>query len=199
VRHTLSGGVTYVLPTPSNGSPWHAVASGWSVDSIFTARSALPVNVVTGQPAFNVSNALRPDVVNDASVYVDDPALPGGRGFNRAAFTTVPMDANRNPLRQGTLSRNALRGFAMSQMDLAVQREVRVSRATVQLRLEAFNVFNRATFAQPTNAITSSLFGQPTRTLASGLGAGGVAGGGLNPLYQVGGPRSIQLAVKAQF
>jgi len=199
VRHALSGGVTYVLPTPSSASPWHAVASGWSVDSIFTARSALPVNVVTGQPAFNVSNALRPDVVNDASVYVDDPALPGGRGFNRAAFTTVPVDTNRNPLRQGTLSRNALRGFAMSQVDLAVQREVRLSRAAVQLRLEAFNVFNRATFAQPTNAISSSLFGQPTRTLASGLGAGGVAGGGLNPLYQVGGPRSIQLAVKAQF
>ncbi len=33
---------------------------------------------------------------------------------------------------------------------------------------------------------------------ASGLGSGG-ANGGFNPLYQIGGPRSIQLALKLQF
>jgi len=35
-------------------------------------------------------------------------------------------------------------------------------------------------------------------TLASSLGSGG-ANGGLNPMYQIGGPRSIQLALKVQF
>ena len=199
VRHSLGGGVTWTLPAPSSDTWWRGVASGWSVDSIVTARSALPVNVITGQTAFGISNALRPDVVNGASVYVDDAALPGGRGFNRAAFTAVPFDANGNPQRQGTLGRNALRGFAMWQADLALQREIRISRAAVVLRIEAFNIFNRVSFAQPTNAIGSGLFGQPTRTLASGLGGGGVVGGGLNSLYQVGGPRSIQLAVKVQF
>jgi hypothetical protein len=34
--------------------------------------------------------------------------------------------------------------------------------------------------------------------LNNALGSGG-ANGGLNPLYQVGGPRSIQLALKLQF
>ncbi|HVN19824.1 MAG TPA: hypothetical protein VMU05_13650 [Dongiaceae bacterium] len=37
-----------------------------------------------------------------------------------------------------------------------------------------------------------------TQTLANSLGSGG-ANGGLNPLYQIGGPRSIQLALKLQF
>jgi len=34
--------------------------------------------------------------------------------------------------------------------------------------------------------------------LTNSLGSGG-ANGGLNPLYQIGGPRSIQFALKLQF
>jgi len=50
----------------------------------------------------------------------------------------------------------------------------------------------------PVNYLTSPLFGHPTQTLASSLGSGGV-NGGFNPLYQIGGSRSIQLALKLQF
>ena len=52
--------------------------------------------------------------------------------------------------------------------------------------------------ANPTNTLNSPLFGYSTQTLASSLGSGG-ANGGFNPLYQIGGPRSIQLALKLQF
>jgi hypothetical protein len=44
----------------------------------------------------------------------------------------------------------------------------------------------------------SPQFGQATQMLASSLGSGGQSGG-LNPLYQIGGPRSVQLAVKLLF
>lgn len=199
VRHTLSGAVTWVLPEPSSGSLWRALGSGWSLHSVFAARSALPVNVVTGAAPYGVSNAVRPDAVPGVPFYVEDATLPGGRGFNRAAFVAPPMDASGNPQRQGTLQRNALRGFSMNQVDLAVHRDIRLSGMAIQLRVESFNLFNRASFAQPTNSMSSGLFGQPTRTLAFGLGAGGVVGGGLSPLYQVGGPRSIQLAARLQF
>jgi hypothetical protein len=200
VRHTLSGGLTYAIPTPALGSVWHAIVSGWSVDSVLTARSALPVNVLTGTTAFGVSSALRPDVVPGIPFYLNDSTVPGRQRFNRAAFTAPPLNASGNPLRQGTLGRNALHGFAMSQVDLAVRRDIPIGeRMNVQLRAEAFNLFNQTSFGQPTNTLSSGLFGQPTRTLASGLGAGGVAGGGFSPLYQVGGPRSIQLALKLQF
>ncbi len=43
-----------------------------------------------------------------------------------------------------------------------------------------------------------TLIGQSTQMLASFLGSGG-ANGGFNPLYQIGGARSIQLALKLQF
>jgi hypothetical protein len=49
-----------------------------------------------------------------------------------------------------------------------------------------------------TVVLGAPLFGHSTQTLASSLGSGG-ANGGLSPLYQIGGPRSIQLALKFQF
>jgi hypothetical protein len=44
----------------------------------------------------------------------------------------------------------------------------------------------------------SPLFGQSTQMLGASLGSGG-QNGGLNPLYQIGGPRSAQLALKLLF
>jgi hypothetical protein len=46
--------------------------------------------------------------------------------------------------------------------------------------------------------LTSPQFGEATQTLNNFLGGGG-QNGGLTPLYQIGGPRSIQLALKMQF
>ncbi len=43
--------------------------------------------------------------------------------------------------------------------------------------------------------MTNPPFGRSTQTLANSLGAGG-ANGGFNPLYQIRGPRSVQLALK---
>ena len=42
-------------------------------------------------------------------------------------------------------------------------------------------------------------FGQTTNMLARSLSGDNLAGGGLDPLYQFGGPRSIQLALKLAF
>jgi hypothetical protein len=61
-----------------------------------------------------------------------------------------------------------------------------------------FNIFNHPNFGSPINTLSSPLFGHSTQMLASFLGSGG-ANGGFNPLYQIGGPRSIQLALKLQF
>lgn len=58
--------------------------------------------------------------------------------------------------------------------------------------------FNHPNFGPPANYMTSPLFGQATQMLGASLGAGGQTGG-LNPLYQIGGPRSAQLALKLMF
>ena len=68
----------------------------------------------------------------------------------------------------------------------------------LRFRSEFFNIFNHPNFGPPDNTLTDTLFGQSTQTLASSLGSGG-ANGGFSPLYQIGGPRSIQLALKLEF
>ena len=91
------------------------------------------------------------------------------------------------------------RGFGAWQADVAFQRQFQLTeKMGLRFRAEFFNIFNHPNFGNPNNDLTSPLFGQSTQTLASSLGSGG-ANGGLNPLYQIGGPRSIQLAFKLQF
>ena len=53
-------------------------------------------------------------------------------------------------------------------------------------------------FASPYNYFGDFFFGELLGTLGQSLGSGG-GSGGLNHLYQIGGPRSIQLALKLQF
>ena len=68
----------------------------------------------------------------------------------------------------------------------------------LRFRAEFFNILNHPNFGNPNNSLTSPLFGHSTQTLASNLGSGGAIGG-FHPLNQIGGPRSIQLALKLQF
>jgi hypothetical protein len=86
------------------------------------------------------------------------------------------------------------------QVDLALRRQFKLTeRFGMQLRAEAFNIFNHPNFGDPQgNSLLSPFFGQSTSMLGRSLGSGGTSGG-FNPLYQIGGPRSIQLALKVQF
>jgi hypothetical protein len=86
-----------------------------------------------------------------------------------------------------------------AQVDLTLRRQFKLrERISLRARADFFNIFNHPNFASPINYLSSPQFGQATQMLASGLGSGG-SGGGLNPLYQIGGARSAQLALKLLF
>ena len=100
---------------------------------------------------------------------------------------------------QGDLGRNALRGFGASQVDFTLQTRFALSeRFSLRASADMFNIFNHPNFGSPINYMTSPQFGFSTQTLNSYLGSGGQSRG-LNPLYQISGPRSVQLALKLQF
>ena len=194
IRNAFSAGVTYNAPSPQWNSFARATLGGWSVDIFVYARSAPPVNI-TGAIMFAEGAALayRPDVVPGVPLVLYGSQYPGGKIFNSKAFVAAPSGE------QGDLPRNALRAFGASQVDFALQRQFKLTeRVALSFRSEFFNIFNHPNFGSPTNDLTSPLFGHSTQTLASSLGSGG-ANGGLNPLYQIGGPRSVQLALKLQF
>lgn len=192
VRHAFNAAVSYSIPSPFASGFGHAIFSGFGVDAIVRGRSATPVNVLTGRDPFGLgfTTVARPDLVSGAPLYINDSALPGGRRFNPAAFDgATPLAAGR----QGTLGRNVLRGFPAKQLDMSLRRQFKLTeRTNIQFRADAFNLFNHPNFANPTGILTSATFGRSTQMLGTALG-------GLSPLYQIGGPRSIQLALKFQF
>jgi len=191
IRHAVSAGVTYDLPDMRAAK---AILNGWSIDSFLFARSAPPVNVV-GSSFFAAGTQLapRPNVIPGVPFEIHDSQFAGGKIFNRAAFAAAPAGT------QGNFGRNVLRGFGAWQVDLALQRQFHLTeRLALRFRAEFFNLFNHPNFGSPTNVLTSPLFGRSIQTLANSLGSGG-ANGGFNPLYQIGGPRSIQFALKLQF
>ncbi|HEY1965534.1 MAG TPA: TonB-dependent receptor, partial [Acidobacteriaceae bacterium] len=133
------------------------------------------------------------NLVSGVPVWISDPNVAGGTRLNPAAFS-VPT----GPI-QGNLGRNVLNGFGATQVDFTLRRQFRLyERFSLQARADFFNIFNHPNFGPPVNYMTSPLFGQATQMLGASLGSGG-QNGGLNPLYQIGGPRSAQLALKLMF
>lgn len=194
IRHSFTAGTTFDLPVLSSHGVVHDVFGGWSVQSFIFARSAAPVNIAGATfIAAGTLLAPRPNLNAGVPLELHGSQFPGGKIFNRAAFTPALTGT------QGNFGRNVLRGCGAWQADVGVQRQFQFTESVaLRFRAEFFNIFNHPNFGSPTNLLTSPLFGRSTQTFANSLGAGG-ANGGFNPLYQIGGPRSIQFALKLQF
>jgi hypothetical protein len=66
-------------------------------------------------------------------------------------------------------------------------------RVKLQFRTDAFNILNHPNFANPAGYIQfGPLYFQSQQMLNQALG-------GLNPLFQEGGPRSLQVSLKLTF
>jgi carboxypeptidase family protein/TonB-dependent receptor-like protein len=205
VRQAFSAGATYDLPTRTFHNQFtSAVLHGWAVENTVQTRTPLPVDVsdvnfFTFKGAYA---AVRPDVVTGQPLYLSGSQYPGGKAFNPAAFTNPPSDPNTgNPLRQGTLPRNALRGFGMFEWECAVHRDFPIRESLhLQFRAESFNVLNHPNFGPPNSQFGAGGFGVSTQLLGQSLaGFGSTGTGAFSPLYQIGGPRSIQFALKLLF
>jgi outer membrane receptor protein involved in Fe transport len=191
VRHNFTAGLIYQLPSQYSNRIASAVLAHWSTDLRLMGRSALPFDVNSGISVLpnGSEQYLRPDLVPNQPIYVSDPSAPGGRYVNPNAFVNAPNGA------EGDSPRNFLRGFDFWQTNLAIQRDFPVTeRLKLQFRAEAFNLFNHANFGDIQSDLTSGpqFFGRATDTANAQLG-------GLNSLYQEGGPRSLQLALKLIF
>jgi hypothetical protein len=196
VRHNFSAAVNYNLPSPNTVPVLQHFLSNWSLDGIVHAQSGLPVNVVGSSIIVDgIWVYDRPNYVQGQPLYIYDSSVPGGRRFNAAAFTNPPADPTYPTMRQqGNFGRNVLRGLPLWQADMALGRSFNFTEKwKLQFKGEFFNIFNHPMFGgYGTSFTTPSTFGVPTTTLGRALG-------GLNSLYQMGGPRSVQLSLKLVF
>ena len=226
IRNAFSMALTYDVPAPKGNAFSNAILRGWSTENIVQAQSARPVDVNYGQDFLSevFATNLRPDVVAGVPFYLYGPQYPGGKAFNSTPgavaggcdgnpeipsigpFCPPPTDPTTGlPTRQGDLPRNRLRGFGVAQWDFAVHREFGIHEGLkLQFRAEMFNVLNHPNFGAPAGNLGSPLspnrqFGLSTQMLGQSLAGGNVGSGAFDPLYALGGPRSIQFGLKLSF
>ncbi len=197
VPHNFTAAISYDLPRLKNNRILRAVWNGWGVDTVVRWRSGLPFSVISQAfDPLNVGTTRRVDLVSGQPVWIEDQNAPGGRKLNATAFAVPTVG------RQGNSGRNAFRSFDTRQIDLALRRTFGIGeKFKIQFRAEAFNLTNTTNFGFPAASFGFAGFGEATTTLGrtlSGNTATNQTGpsAGFNSLYQVGGPRSLQFALK---
>jgi hypothetical protein len=206
VRQNFNAAVSYELPDAIKNTFARAMLHHWALDDRFTLRTAFPVTLdgqctfvstiqqyqclgldrVPGQPTY-LYGANCNAVLLGLGGLNPGQGCPGGKAINPNAFAEPAAGEF------GDAPRNFTRGFGAWQMDVAVRREFPLhERLKLQFRAEAFNIFNHPNFGAVNASYGYTTFGLATQTLAQSLG-------GLSPLYQIGGPRSLQFALKLLF
>jgi hypothetical protein len=192
VRLMFNLSAVYQLPF---GAGKHYVSSpgfarmllgGWSLSAIGTAQTGLPVNITIDRSNgsvpgdYAISGEERPNYVYGVSLTPPVGSTPQD-WINRAAFS-IPAAGTF-----GNLGRNDFRAPGISQLDLALSKDVSFSeRWKLRFRADAFNVFNRAQYGAPNADFSQVNFGIITTTISSYATGRGT-------------PREFQLSAKVSF
>jgi hypothetical protein len=176
IRHTLTVNWVYELPFGTDRGNFRdagfreQVFGGWQLSGLMQARTGRPLTVTVNRQGSDLSDGnnrgQRPDVVPGVDPY---PATKTpDQWLNIAAFAEPARGT------WGNVARNTLRGPALFQIDLALQKRFAISgRRNFEFRWEAFNAFNRMNLGNPgTNISSPAQFGRITGPLNSGYGTG---------------------------
>jgi hypothetical protein len=178
IPQVLAISYTYDLPI----GPGHALnpqgifgtmVSGWRIMGDVSVQSGFPLAVsqTTNFNAFGGFATQRPSCTGDAELPSSERSP--ARFFNTAVFQTTPQ------FQIGTCSRNAVRGPAYRNADLAMAKRTPLTEAaSLDFRVEVFNLTNTPPLGAPNAVLGSAGFGSIT---------------------SAGDPRVIQLAVKLNF
>jgi hypothetical protein len=168
VTHRFIGDVTWQLPFGRERrfvreGVLAKVIGGFAVNAIAQAQSGFPISISATNASLQglAFNSLRPNIVGDVTASASTKAERLRQYFNTLAFAQpVPYTFGNAPR---TLPR--LRGPSYFSTNLSLQRDFRFTEhARLQIRAEAFNVFNRANFQTPGTAFGAANFGVITGT-----------------------------------
>ena len=157
VRHRFVVSFGAELPTPRGmGQVAEYVLGGWQLNGIVQMQTGFPLTVVDPSSSIRYLTN-RPDQVCDPNESAPERVE---EWFNTACFERRPLAATAEP---GSTRRNSVRGPGFARSDLSLFKNIDLAGShRLQLRVEAFNVFNQARFGQPGNLIGTGNFGEIT-------------------------------------
>ena len=155
------------LPNPWKNGWRHDVIGGWRLSGIAILQSGRPFTVFSSAPYPNGD-------FNADGFNWDVPDTPGFGNYvstSRSDYLTGLFRAADFPRptggRNGTLGRNTFDGPGLANVNLGVEKNFRIpwffsEKATMEIRAEIFNLFNRVNLTLPSSDLTSGLFGRST-------------------------------------
>ena len=184
LRHNLVASYNLHLPLERVLGRKNGWTGGWTLSGLTRFSTGLPVTLFNNGDTSLLGTI--PNGINSDGVDTPD-YVPGALNVNhnprngRAAFNTALFGVPEQG-RLGTAARRFFYGPGMANFDMALHKRMALTEARqVELRVEAFNIFNHAQFfgaAAVNGNIDSASFGQVVNAMA---------------------PRVVQLAVKFQF
>jgi len=174
------------------------VIGGWAVSSIIDWQSGAPFSFFSARGTINrngrsgdetATTNLSRSQLRDAlklsfpggnvPVIFINPSFIGanGSGAGPDGLTCSPVVANGlcnpQPGQLGNLSRNEFNGPTLFDQDISIIKGIQIRESMkLELRGDAFNVWNHATFSFGNQNINSPTFGQVTSTVAGSSGTG---------------------------
>ena len=158
-RHRFVVSFGYELPGLDDAAPLvRYVAGGWQLNGIYQAQTGFPLTVTQGGVLDIRYMTSRPDVTCDPN---DGPRTTA-QWFNTSCFTALTLAQTGE--RPGNAGRNSVRGPGFQRTDLSVFKNFDFAgHHRIQVRVEGFNIWNQARFAQPNGVIGTAPFGQITQ------------------------------------
>jgi hypothetical protein len=185
VRNAFNGAFFYDVPRIAHGPNW--ISAGWRINGALQYRDGLPFNIATsGDNSGTGENYQRPNLVGNPYAGVTRAYVSTGiQWINPAAFATPAAGTF------GNLRRNQVFGPGYGDIDVSVFKDTKIAdKATIELRAEMFNLYNRTNYSQPGGTFGSSSFGKVSDTTGDANGSPGIGPGE---------PFNTQLAAKIIF
>lgn len=183
-KHNISTNVVYDLPFHG-----HRLTEGWQIANIAGFHTGLPFTVLCGFDCVGLNEQNSPSLPNiNSGVNYHDVVQPGriNQYFNPLDFSLA------TPGTIGNETRGQFFGPSLFNDDLAVVKTTRIRESmSVQIRAEAFNIFNHPNFSNPN---TSLYTGPTSRNPSAGKITSTISAAGGLPSS-----RQVQFAVRLQF
>jgi hypothetical protein len=147
-----------IFNTPKLGSLWlKRVTGNWQLSGIFKPQTGGWSTVTSGRDNSLIGiNLDRPNLVGDPTL--SDPTID--KWFNTLAYAQNAAGSF------GNVGRFNLLGPGNWNLDIALTRGFYITeRHRIDIRAEAFNVFNHARFNNPNTSLTSTTFGKITTAM----------------------------------
>lgn len=154
VMHNFVFSYNWLMPFDKFLSGWHKrVIGGWSLSGITTFATGLPITLSENDDMSLIgANAVPLDVPNytPGPILQDTNPRHGNPYFNTSLFTTEQLGV------LGNSRKRFFHGPGINNWNMALLKSTKLTESKeLQLRFEAFNLFNHAQFTNPNGLINS--------------------------------------------